>query len=164
MSSTTIAMCRSLAIRTPPSNRSPEYSCGRSWNGLAVFSSYLERGPQVEAVEMFLIGAICHASREYLRRTNAPEALPGREEPGAVTPGDALLGDIDRKMLLGQILAACLDQPHLEMLHRYYRKDEGVEAIAAVMVVTRETVETMLFESRKQVFEVYKAVLDRSWL
>src|SRR5687767_3177852 len=112
----------------------------------AVFSSYLERGPQVEAVEMFLIGAICNASRSYLRRTNAPEALLGRDEPGAATPGDTLLGDIDRKMLLGQILVACLNQPHLEMLHRYYRRDEGVDAIAAAMGVTRETVEMTLFE------------------
>jgi len=97
----------------------------------ALFSSYLERGPQVEAVEMFLIGAICNALRSYLRRTNAPEALLGGDEPGAATPGDALLHDFDRR-LLGQILA-CLDKSHLEMLRRYYRKDERVEAIAAAI-------------------------------
>jgi hypothetical protein len=59
----------------------------------------------VNAVEPYLIGAICNASRYHLRRFDAASALFCGERPCLATPPDALRDEVERKILLSRMLA-----------------------------------------------------------
>src|SRR5437763_246060 len=89
-----------------------------------VFATYITHAASVRAVEPYLIGAICNAARHYLRRADATDALFCGEIPCAATPGDALLDEIARKLLLSRMLAGvgcrCRD-----LLQRYYLNGES---------------------------------------
>ncbi|HYH06979.1 MAG TPA: sigma factor, partial [Thermoanaerobaculia bacterium] len=46
-----------------------------------VFTTYYQHAADVEKLEPYLIGAICNASRNYLRRSSASNALFCGEQP-----------------------------------------------------------------------------------
>lgn len=127
-----------------------------------VFMTYFQHAADVERLEPYLIGAICNASKNYLRRAVSSRAVfSGEEHPAPATPRDALLHEIERKRLLSQVLARiggrCRD-----LLHRFYVNGEGTDVLAADFELTRGTVKVTLFKCRQRALEAYRAIMKRS--
>jgi RNA polymerase sigma factor (sigma-70 family) len=126
-----------------------------------VFTTYFQHAADVEALEPYLIGAICNASRNHLRRTIASKAVFCGEEPCPATPDDALIAEVERKRLLAQMLARVGGKCR-ELLQRFYVNGEGTEALAADLRLTRGTVKVNLFKCRQRAIEAYRAIMGRS--
>lgn len=129
-----------------------------------VFTTYFQHAANVEMLEPYLIGAICNASRNYLRRSSASKAIfcaEDAEEPCAATPDDALLNEIERKTLLSQMLARvggdCRD-----LLRRFYVNGDGTEVLAHAFNITRPSVKVKLFKCRQRALEAYRAIMEKS--
>ena len=126
-----------------------------------VFITYFQHAADVARLEPYLIGAICNASRNYLRRSTASKALFCGEHPCAATPDDALLDELSRKTLLSKMLARvgcdCRD-----LLRRFYVNGEGTEALAQAFGMKRESVKVKLFKCRQRALEAYRAITERS--
>ena len=125
-----------------------------------VFATFIASAASVNAVEPYLIGAICNASRHYHRRADAAKALFCGETPCAATPGDAIVNEVERKDLLSRILARvgvrCRD-----LLHRYYMTGESTDAIAGALEFKPATILTFLHQCRKRALSAYRAMSER---
>lgn len=126
-----------------------------------VFTTYFQHAANVEMLEPYLIGAICNASRNYLRRSSASKAIFCGDEPCAATPDDALLNEIERKTLLAQMLARvggdCRD-----LLRRFYVNGDGTEVLARAFNITRPSVKVKLFKCRQRALEAYRSMMEKS--
>jgi DNA-directed RNA polymerase specialized sigma24 family protein len=126
-----------------------------------VFATYFMHAASVTAVERYLVGAICNASRYYLRRSGAADALFCAEHPCAATPDDALLHEIERKLLLSRLLARvgcrCRD-----LLHRYYMNGETTRSIAETLHSTPGTVLVFLHKCRRRALAAYRSMTETS--
>lgn len=126
-----------------------------------VFTTYFQHAGDVEKLEPYLIGAICNASRNYLRRSSASEALFCGEQPYEAAADDALLDELARKALLSKMLARvggdCRD-----LLRRFYVDGEGTEVLAQAYGMKRESVKVKLFKCRQRALEAYRAIVERS--
>lgn len=126
-----------------------------------VFTTYFQHAASVERLEPYLIGAICNASKNHLRRVMTSRALFCGEHPCPATPDDALLNELERKHLLSQMLARvggrCRD-----LLYRFYVNGEGTDALAADLQLTRGTVKVYLFKCRQRALDAYRAIMERS--
>jgi RNA polymerase sigma factor (sigma-70 family) len=126
-----------------------------------VFTTYFQHAADVEKLEPYLIGAICNASKNHLRRSTSSKALFCGEHPCPATPDDELLNEVERKRLLSQMLARvggrCRD-----LLRRFYVNGEGTEALAADLQLTRGTVKVNLFKCRQRALEAYRNIMGRS--
>jgi len=126
-----------------------------------VFATYLQHAADVERLEPYLIGAICNASRNHLRRSSTSNALFCGEQPCAATPDEALLDELERKTLLSQMLAR-VGGPCRDLLRRFYVNAEGTEALAGAFNITRPSVKVKLFKCRQRALEAYRALMEKS--
>jgi RNA polymerase sigma factor (sigma-70 family) len=127
-----------------------------------VFTTYFQHAANVEMLEPYLIGAICNASRNYLRRSSASNALFFcGEHPCAATPDDALLNELERKTLLSKMLAR-VGEPCRDLLRRFYVNGEGTEVLAGAFGMKRESVKVKLFKCRQRALEAYRSITERS--
>ncbi len=126
-----------------------------------VFATYFMHAASVHAVEPYLIGAICNASRHYMRRSDAADALFCGESPCAATPGDALLDEVSRKLLLSRMLAGVGSRCR-ELLHRYYWNGETTKTIADTLDSTTSSILVYLHKCRKRALARYRALSENS--
>lgn len=126
-----------------------------------VFTTYFQHAADVEMLEPYLIGAICNASRNFLRRTTAAKALFCGEHPCAATPDDALLNELARKTLLTKMLAR-VGEPCRDLLRRFYVNGDGTEVLARVFNITRPSVKVKLFKCRQRALEAYRSITEKS--
>ena len=126
-----------------------------------VFTTYFQHAADVERLEPYLIGAICNASRNYLRRSSASKALFCGEVPCAATPDAALLDELERKTLLSQMLAR-IGEPCRDLLRRFYVNGEGTDALASAYGLVRGSVKVKLFKCRQRALEAYRSIMERS--
>ena len=126
-----------------------------------VFATYFMHAGSVHAVEPYLIGAICNASRYYQRRSDAADALFCSETPCMAAPDSGMLEEIDRKLLLSRMLAG-VGRRCRDLLHRYYVNGETTSAIACTMASTPGSVLVFLHKCRKRALETYRAMSGRA--
>ena len=126
-----------------------------------VFATYLMHASSVNALEPYLIGAICNASRHYLRRAGAAEAIFCGETPCAATLDDALSGEIERKLMLSRLLARVGERCR-ELLRLYYVNGETTRAIADRMHSTPGTILVLLHKCRRRALDAYRSMTERS--
>jgi len=126
-----------------------------------VFTTYFQHAANVQMLEPYLIGAICNASRNYLRRSSASKAVFCGEHPCAATPDDALLNELVRKTLLSKMLAR-VGEPCRDLLRRFYVNGEGTEALATAFGLVRGSVKVKLFKCRQRALEAYRSMMERS--
>lgn len=124
-----------------------------------VFATYFMHASSVNAVEPYLIGAICNASRHYRRRSDAAGEVFCGEHPCAATPGDALSIEIERKQLLSRMLARVGSRCR-DLLHRYYMNGETTRAIADQMRSTPATILVFLHKCRKRALSAYRSITE----
>lgn len=126
-----------------------------------VFATYMMQADSVKKLEPYLIGAICNAARNHLRRSGAAEALFCGEEPCAATPDDALAAEIERKVLVTRMLAR-VGQRCRELLHRYYVNGETTQAIACSLQTSPGTVLVFLHRCRRRALAAYHSMSERN--
>jgi RNA polymerase sigma factor (sigma-70 family) len=127
-----------------------------------VFFTYFQHKDDVESLERYLVGAICNASRNFLRKASTSKALFSDEDPGEVAPVvDELLHELERKRLLAQMLGRISGRCR-EMLHRFYINDEGTETIAAELGLARNSVKVLMFKCRQKALDAYRSIMERS--
>jgi RNA polymerase sigma factor (sigma-70 family) len=126
-----------------------------------VFTTYFQHAASVQTLEPYLIGAICNASRNHLRRSSASNALFCGEHPCAATPDDALLKELERKTLLSRMLAR-VGQPCRDLLRRFYVNGEDTEALATALGMVRGSVKVKLFKCRQRALEAYRSMTEKS--
>jgi RNA polymerase sigma factor (sigma-70 family) len=126
-----------------------------------VFATYFMHAASVHAIERYLIGAICNASRYYLRRSDAADALFCSETPCMALPDRRLQEEIDRKLLLSRILAG-VGRRCRDLLHRYYVNGETSSAIAGAIDSTPATVLVFLHRCRRRALAAYHAMSGRA--
>ena len=122
-----------------------------------VFATYLTRSEDVEQLERYLIGGICNASRQYLRRGAAANDLFCGEVPCAATPTESILLEVERKILIGRLFAR-IGSRCRDILHRYYVNGETTAAIAGDLRFKPATVLIFLSKCRKRALEAYHAM------
>jgi len=125
-----------------------------------VFVSYFVHADSVREVGPYLVGAICNASRNYWRRSDAEEALFCGEVPCMATPGPEILEEVERKMLLRKLLARAGGRCR-ELLDRYYWQGETTKAIADALDSTPGSILVFLHKCRRRLFAAYCAVRGR---
>lgn len=125
-----------------------------------VFATYLTHASSVRAVEPYLVGAICNASRHWLRRTGAADALFCGERPCAAVPDAAMTEEIERKLLLSRMLAGIGDRCR-DLLHRYYANGESTRSIADAWQSTPGTIHVFLHKCRRRALAAYQAMSGR---
>ena len=114
-----------------------------------IFATYLMHASSVRNLEPYLIGAICNASRHYLRRRDASEALFCGETPCMAAPDDELLREVDRKLLLSRVLSR-IGTRCRDLLRRYYLRGETTQSIADALDSTPGSVLVTLHNCRKR--------------
>jgi RNA polymerase sigma factor (sigma-70 family) len=124
-----------------------------------VFATYLMHAASVRAVEPYLIGAICNASRQYLRQSGAAEKIFCEETPCVATPRDALLNEIERKLLLSRLLDRVGGRCR-RLLRRYYIDGETTQSIADEMHSTPGTILVFLHQCRRRALTAYRAMTE----
>lgn len=124
-----------------------------------VFTSFLERQPQVEDARAFLIGAMNNACKHYLRkRRNEAPLLPEHED----WPDSSTEEELERWTLLLSLGAtlARLGTKCRETLRRYYLDDEKPEAIATTLETTTAYIFQLLSTCRKRAREIYRQLTE----
>ncbi len=114
-----------------------------------VFATYLTHAASVRATTPYLVGAICTASRQYLRRAHIETTLFCGEEPCAATPGDALMEEVHRKLILSRVLAR-IGSRCRDLFHRYYLQGETSLQIADAFDTTPGTILVFLHQCRSR--------------
>ena len=126
-----------------------------------VFATYLMHAAAIRHLEPYLIGAICNAARNHLRRRHGGTVTFCGEQPCRATPKDALANAVERKVLLSRMLARVGGRCR-ELLHRYYANGETSEAIANLMNTTPGTVLVLLHRCRRRALAAYQAMTERN--
>lgn len=125
-----------------------------------VFATFLIHAAEVHAVEPYLIGAICNASRKHLKRVGAAgDVFFCDERPCAATPTHDLQREIEQKLLLRRMLARvgcrCRD-----LFDRYYLNGETTRVIAEALNTTPATIHVFLHKCRKRALAAYRAMTE----
>lgn len=114
-----------------------------------VFASFLMNADRVRKITPYLIGAMCNACRQHLRRAVREDELFCGEEPCLAAPEADLLQELERKALVSRVLARiggrCRD-----LFERFYFKGESPGDIAAALETTRGTVLVFLHKCRER--------------
>ena len=126
-----------------------------------VFATYLVNASSVRALEPYLIGAICNASRHYLRRSGAADAIFCEGVECAAAPGDDLLAAVERKVLISRLLSR-VGARCRELLHRYYVSGETTQSIADRLDSTPGSVLVRLHNCRKRARTALQSVAEKS--
>jgi RNA polymerase sigma factor (sigma-70 family) len=122
-----------------------------------VFTTYFTKAEEVEQPERYLIGGICNASRQHLRRGAAASELFCGEEPCAATPTNAIVLEVERKILIGRLFTR-IGSRCRDLLHRYYINGETTDAIAGELGFRTTTVLMFLSRCRKRALCAYHAM------
>lgn len=124
-----------------------------------VFTTYFTNAEDVEQPERYLIGGICNAARNHLRRGAAASELFCGEEPCAATPTDAIALEVERKILIGRLFAR-IGSRCRDLLHRYYINGETTDTIAGELRFKPATVLIFLSRCRKRALTAYQALTE----
>lgn len=125
-----------------------------------VFATYFTNAAEVNDVGPYLVGGICNASRHYLRRRDARDALFCGEDPCAASPTESILQEVERKLLLRRLLARVGSRCR-ELLHRYYVAGESTQTIAGALRFKPATVLIGLSKCRKLARAAYHTLMER---
>lgn len=124
-----------------------------------VFATYFANVDEVVDVGPYLVGGICNAARHYLRRLDARDAIFCGEVSCVAAPGESILQEVERKLLLRRLLARVGSRCR-ELLHRYYLIGESTSTIASALHFKPMTVLICLAKCRKRARAAYYALTE----
>jgi len=119
-----------------------------------VFATYLANPANVHNLRPYLIGAICNAARQYLRRDAAERELFCGEPVCAAAPDADLVEEVIRNIVLRTTLAQ-LGPSCRETLQRFYFVGESAPAIAQSRNTTANYILRLLNYCRNRARAIY---------
>jgi DNA-directed RNA polymerase specialized sigma24 family protein len=125
-----------------------------------VFATYLVSPARVTELRPYLIGAICNASRSYLRRTNVQNAVCSGLDDCQAASDEVLLDAVIRDVLVGRILGR-LGRSCRDALHRFYLLGETAAVIAGRRNTSAGYIGRLLHFCRKRARDAYHAMEKR---
>jgi RNA polymerase sigma factor (sigma-70 family) len=121
-----------------------------------VFATYLVNPARVGDLRPYLIGAICNASRSYLRRMSAQDANCSNLDT-CIAADEDVLEAVGRDMLIGRILGR-LGSSCRDALHRFYIQGDTAAAIAERRNTSASYIGRLLHFCRKRARDAYHAM------
>jgi len=94
-----------------------------------VFATYLVNPKRVEELRPYLIGAICNASRSFLRKSSTRSAVCSAVDACDIADDNSMHERVVREVLIGRILGR-LGRSCRETLHLFYIHGEPAAVIA----------------------------------
>lgn len=122
-----------------------------------VFATYLANPANVRNLRPYLIGAICNAARQYLRRDAAERELFCGEPVCAATPDDELIEGVIRSITL-RVTLAQLGPSCQETLRRFYLTGETAPMIAESRKTSANYILRLLNYCRNRARAAYQAM------
>lgn len=122
-----------------------------------VFATYLANPANVRNLRPYLIGAICNASRQHLRRDAAERELFCGEPICAAAPDEDLVEGVIRNIILSTTLAQ-LGPSCRETLRRFYFTGESAPMIAQSRNTTANYILRLLNYCRNRARAIYAAM------
>ena len=126
-----------------------------------VFATYLANPANVRDLHRYLIGAICNASRQYLRRDASERALFCDTDACGATPGDEMVEGVIRTLVINSTLSR-LGPSCRETLRRFYLTGESAPAIAESRSTSANYILRLLHYCRKKAREIYTTLNESS--
>ncbi len=124
-----------------------------------VFTTYLVNPARVTELRPYLIGAICNASRSYLRRTAAKDAVCSGLDDCLAASDQGLLDAVVRDVIVGRILGR-LGRSCRDVLYRFYFQGETTAVIAERRNTSPGYIGRLLHFCRKRARDAYQAMED----
>jgi len=126
-----------------------------------VLATYLANPTNVRDLHPYLIGAICNASRQYLRRDASERALFCDSTACGATPGDEMVDGVIRTLVINSTLsrlgASCRDT-----LRRFYLTGDSAPAIAESRNTSANYILRLLHYCRKKARAIYATMNEVS--
>jgi DNA-directed RNA polymerase specialized sigma24 family protein len=122
-----------------------------------VFATYLTNPANVRNLRSYLIGAICNAARQYLRRDATERELFCGEPICAAAPDEDLVEGVIRNITISTTLAQ-LGPSCQETLRRFYLTGETAPMIAQSRKTTANYILRLLNYCRNRARAIYVAM------
>lgn len=126
-----------------------------------VFTTFFTHADEVHEVWPYLVGAICNAARNHLKRADRTDAIFCAADCGPAIAREDVGREVEGRLLLGGVLARvggrCRD-----LFQRYYVNGETTRAIAEALCTTPGTVLVRLHQCRKRAVAAYRAMTENS--
>lgn len=126
-----------------------------------VFATYLANPDNVRDLHAYLIGAICNASRQHVRRDSSERQLFCGKAVCAATPNDELIDGVVRNLVISATLAR-LGPSCRDTLQRFYLSGETAPAIAESRNTTANYIRRLLHFCRSRARAIYSGMRESS--
>jgi RNA polymerase sigma factor (sigma-70 family) len=123
-----------------------------------VFTTFFTHADEVNAVWPYLVGAICNAARNHLKRADRTDAI-FCDQPCPAVARDDVGREVEGKLLLEGVLARVGSRCR-DLIDRYYVNGESTRTIAEALETTPATVAVRLHHCRKRAVSAYQSMTE----
>jgi RNA polymerase sigma factor (sigma-70 family) len=123
-----------------------------------VFTTFFTHADEVNAVWPYLVGAICNAARNHLKRADRTDAIFS-DQPCPAVARDDVGREVEGKLLLEGVLARVGSRCR-DLIDRYYVNGESTRTIADALKTTPATVAVRLHHCRKRAVSAYRSMTE----
>lgn len=124
-----------------------------------VFATYLSNPANVRDLHAYLIGAICNASRQHLRRDSRERTLFCDSPVCGATPADEVVDGVVRNVVVNAVLAR-LGPSCRDTLERVYLGGESAPTIAQSRNTSANYIRRLLSFCRGRLQAIYSEMRD----
>jgi len=122
-----------------------------------VFATYLANSTRVSELRSYLIGAICNASRSYLRKRAVRSEVCSGLDACLAADDDEVMERVVRNLLIGRILGR-LGRSCRDALYRFYIHGETAAMIAEHRDTSAGYIGRLLHFCRKRARDAYQSM------
>ena len=126
-----------------------------------VFTSFFTHADEVNNVWPYLVGAICNAARNHLKRADLTDAIFCAGQPCAAVATHDVGRQVEGKLLLEGVLARVGSRCR-DLFDRYYVNGETTRTIADALDTTPATVAVRLHHCRKRALSAYGSMTENA--
>jgi len=124
-----------------------------------VFTSFFTHAEEVNDVWPYLVGSICNAARNYLKRADRTDAIFCAGQRCAAVAEDDVSRQVEGKLLLEGVLARVGSRCR-DLIDRYYVNGDSTRVIADALETTPATVAVRLHHCRKRAQSAYRSMTE----
>jgi RNA polymerase sigma factor (sigma-70 family) len=126
-----------------------------------VFTSFFTHADEVNDVWPYLVGAICNAARNHLKRADRTDAIFCGSPPCPAVARDDVGREVEGKLLLEGVLARVGSRCR-DLFQRYYVNGETTRTIAEALRTTPATVLLRLHQCRKRAVAAHQSMTENA--
>lgn len=126
-----------------------------------VFTTFFTHAEEVHDVWPYLLGAICNAARNHLKRADRTDAIFCAVDPCPAVARDDVGREVEGRLLLTGVLARVGSRCR-DLFQRYYVHGETTRAIADALHTTPGTILVRLHQCRKRAVAAYRSMSENA--